>query len=429
MSEPSNSEPSRQIMPREGEYLPASAPPPPKRGWFRRGLGLFSFLFIMALIIGVLWFGRQWYDSLLVRSEQNTTVHEDTSVVRSGIHSEVKPQVALVYGERDGQVVRVLADAAAYSAFVNGAVAELEKDRLRVLDEQKQRLHGELDQVFAETRARVERFADWYFAYPTTYKLLWHASTSAASHAVSVEAVSLSDAVSHDLEIYLLEHYQEIVLRPEITDSRLNTVYREALNTAQQSYVRAVARLEAGFQTFVRQQTTHLETGVADARSEMQLDWRSQFHKLHVGDYEKTPEGGASGGLLALGGALAGKTVGSAAGKALAGKAIASSASKGVFAKLSAPFVSKAVAAGTGGAVGTLGGPLGSLLGVAGGLGVDYLLNEGVELAQRENFVADVTDALNATQAEWESEMQQALAQAIEVWFNDSIQLVPRYQN
>jgi hypothetical protein len=396
---------------RQGDYIPADAPPPKKK---RRFIGFFMFLLLMLTIIAGLWFGRQWYDSLLVRLEQNKTVHNDESVVKSGVRSQVREQVPLVYRQKDGQVIRVLADADAYSDFVTRYVEELEHARLQLQSKQKQRLSAALDNVFVPMQQRVKRFADWYFAYPTTYKLLWQATTSVTNHVLAIEAVSLNDAVSHDLEMYLQEQYEKIVLRPEITNSRLETAYRDALAQAQRSYINSLAGLEADFQSFVRQQTSHLD--VAPEDSHMELDWRSQFHKLHLGEYEKSPEGAASGGLLALGGAAAGKSIGGAAGKA-------------VFSKLSAPFVTKAVAAGTGGAAGLLGGPVGSLVGIAGGLGVDYLLNEGVELTQRENFIADVNDALDATQSEWEAAMQQAQAEAIDVWFNDSIQLVPRYKN
>jgi hypothetical protein len=107
---------------------------------------------------------------------------------------------------------------------------------------------------------------------------------------------------------------------------------------------------------------------------------------------------------------------------------VAGAASKGILAKLSAPFVSKAVLAGAGGAVGTLGGPLGTAIGALGGLGIDYMLNEGMELTQRETFITDITQALNTTQAQWEKEMSQSLNEVINIWMEDTIQLLPRYE-
>jgi hypothetical protein len=67
-------------------------------------------------------------------------------------------------------------------------------------------------------------------------------------------------------------------------------------------------------------------------------------------------------------------------------------------------------------------------VGALGGLGIDYAINEGLELTQRETFVADVQDALTTTQVGWQKIMQQSLQEAINVWLNDTIQLLPRYE-
>jgi hypothetical protein len=133
-------------------------------------------------------------------------------------------------------------------------------------------------------------------------------------------------------------------------------------------------------------------------------------------------------GLLALGGAAAGKTVGGALGKGVAAKTVASGAGKGLFAKLAAPFASKAALAAGGGALGSLGGPVGTTVGAGAGLGVDYLINEGVELVQREALEAELEAALAATQREWRLGFEQSLGQAIGVWFGDTLQLLVRFE-
>ena len=106
-----------------------------------------------------------------------------------------------------------------------------------------------------------------------------------------------------------------------------------------------------------------------------------------------------------------------------------------MFPKLVAPFVNKAITAGaggtTGGAIGTIGGPLGSAIGagigIGAGLGVDWLINEGIELVNRGDFVADAQGAVQATRNEWQDSIQQGLLSSIDVWFVDTIQLLPQY--
>lgn len=401
-----------------GEYIPAQpASPPPRRTRLLSPLiwGLVS----IGTVFFILFFGRQWYDSLLVRMDQHKPVHVDSTFANTGVTSQVSPQITLVYQNKSGKMTRVIADAQQYSAFVHHHTRQLEDARERLLLQTRGQLDQTLSPLFAEMQQRVERFADWYFAYSTTYKILWKATTSAAQHAVSVEAVSLSDAVAYDVEQYLLKQYENIVLRPEVTDPKLVTAYQTTFKSAHRHYVETLSMLQADFLVFVARQTTHLETTETN-QTALTIDWRSQLNKVNMADYEKGPQGAAVGATLAVGGAILGKGV--------AAKAATSAASKGIFAKLASPFVSKAVLVGAGGAVGTLGGPVGTAVGAIGGLGIDYAINEGLELTQRETFVADVQDALATTQMGWQKIMQQSLQAAINVWLNDTIQLLPRYE-
>ncbi|NJO14288.1 MAG: hypothetical protein HC877_00620 [Thioploca sp.] len=409
---------------------------PPRRSLLRWLLSPVIWIFvIIILVFFLLTFGRQWYDSLLVRFEQNKMVHPDQSVITSGVRSQVRPTVTLVYRNSAGKAKWVIANAENYSEFVRQQITDLEQAKIALQKRIAQQLHHNLINTFATLHGRVKRFADWYFAYPTTYKILWEAMASVAQHVLSIEATQLSAAVAYDVEKYLHQHYKNIILRPELTDPQLHSVYNQMLQTAHHHYLQILSTTQIQFQTFIAQQTTHLDKPIT-GNTHVVLDWQSQFNKLNIAEYEKGPKGAAVGAALTLLGATVGKTIAgttgktlvSATGKGIATKAITTATSKGVFAKLSAPFVSKAVLVGTGGAVGTLGGPIGTILGAAGGVGIDYLLNEGIELTQRETFEADIHDVLKITQMEWEKEMLASLQEAIQIWINDTIQLLPRYK-
>jgi hypothetical protein len=420
------------VVTQTGEYIPVShppqGPPPKRRGCLSRLFSSFIWMFvIIVLVFFALTFGRQWYDSILAHLDYRKAVHSDESVIRSGIHSQVRPSITLVYQNINGKKVRVIADAKDYSNFVNQQAASLEEAKKKLMAQTDKQLNEDLTAVFDGMHERVERFADWYFAYTTTYKILWEATMSASGHMFSVEAVSLSEAVSMDVEKYLHQHYQNIVLRPEVTDPQLQVAYRDVLKSAHSRYVDLLAQMRSDFQAFVSKYTTHLEIPATED-TELVLDWKSQFNKFHVAEYEKGPKGAALGAALAAGGAATGKAVAGVAGKGVASHAVAGAASKGVFAKLSAPFVTKAVLAGGGGAIGAVGGPVGVAVGAAGGLGIDYAINEGVELTQRDAFMTDVGEALKVTQNEWEKQMQQSLHEAINIWIDDTIQLLPRYK-
>jgi len=399
-----------------------------KRGCLASLLSTFIWTFIIiVLIFFALTFGRQWYDSLLTQSDQNKTVHPDESMIKTGIHSQVRPQVTLVYKDKEGKKVRVIADAEAYSQFVNQQAAHLEKARTQLLTQTEARLHKALSIVFDGMRRRIDRFADWYFAYTTTYKILWEATTSATRHVLSTEATTVSEGVSYDVEKYLHARYENIILRPEITDPQLQATYRAVLKTTHGDYVNVLSQMQTDFQAFVSKYTTHLEMPNAE-NTVLVLDWESQFNKINMAEYEKGPKGAALGAVLAVGGAAMGKAVAGAAAEGVASKAVASAAGKGMLAKFASPFVSKAVLASAGGAVGALGGPIGIAIGVIGGIGIDFAINQGVELTQRDTFITDVREALDMTQAEWDKQMLQSLREAVNIWMDDTIQLLPRYE-
>ena len=80
---------------------------------------------LLFLVFG-LTLGRQWYDSLLARLDYGQLVHRDQSALDTGVRAQVPPRVALTYRERDGETVRVLVDAARYSAFVEAYSRNLE---------------------------------------------------------------------------------------------------------------------------------------------------------------------------------------------------------------------------------------------------------------------------------------------------------------
>ena len=86
----------------------------------------------------------------------------------------------------------------------------------------------------------------------------------------------------------------------------------------------------------------------------------------------------------------------------------------------------KAVAAGTGGLVGSVAGPLGTIFGATVGIGIDYTTNAGIELMQRKEFLKDVKNMVNATKKEYVMCLEFELHRASEVWIEDVIQILPK---
>lgn len=80
-------------------------------------------------------------------------------------------------------------DAKLFAKFIAEQQAILQQARERTRLAAADRLHNELQLAISAPRARVSTFADWYFSYANTYKLLGVAMTSAAKHAVTLRTV------------------------------------------------------------------------------------------------------------------------------------------------------------------------------------------------------------------------------------------------
>ena len=394
------------------------------RHHLKKTLAFFVFIFLAVWIM--MFFSRGLVDSILQRIDSSKTIHHDTSKIDTGVTPQVKPKVTLVYRLKDGQLLRVLADEEAVSEFTRESVNMLESARIKLRGTVRNRIHDTVNATFQKMRGQVDLYADWYFAWSTTYKILGEAITSAADHSLKAEAMSLKDAVADDVEKYLQKHFEEIVLQPEISDGELKTGFESVLKEIHHEFLIVMSQLDQQFQKFVSKQSTLFEP-VDTAKAKVDLDWDSQFHKVTTTGHEKGVGGSLVGVGIVTSGTILGKTIATALGKATVGKLMSGAALKGLITKLATPFVTKVGFAAAGTASGAVAGPVGAAVGAIAGVSVDYLVSKGVELGERDSFVTDTNIAINAIQREWENDMIPSLEKATDLWFEDTINLFSEF--
>lgn len=384
----------------------------------------------VTLIMVALFLGRNLLDSLVARLDQQRAVHTDQTAVSAGVQAQVKPKVLLVYRNKHGRRVRVVADEGQFSSFVRAQAAQLEKARATLGASAAEKLGARTVPVFSAMQQRVDSFADWYFAWSTTYDLAAKAIISSVSNAFRPGVMGVGEAVGYDLERYIERHYRDMVLRPEQSDAALIQGYRETLADLYQDFFSSLAAFEEAFQDFVATNTTYLAAPVDTQAVRLVLDWDSQVKKLSVAGYEHGFTRPLLGAALVTGVALAGRTGAAAGGKAFAQAAFGRSAAVGarsVGARLAAPYLGRVAATATGATIGAVSGPAGAIMGAAAGLGGDYLLNEAVEFVKRDGFEAEVLATLQAQERNWQATMLPSLEGAVDIWFDDMIQLLASY--
>mmetsp|Transcript_48065 Transcript_48065/g.139234 ORF Transcript_48065/g.139234 Transcript_48065/m.139234 type:complete len:442 (-) Transcript_48065:151-1476(-) len=363
-------------------------------------------------VVGLAFGGRALYNKLAEDAAgQPGAVGRDRSLAKTGVGRQLESEGGQFLLAVPG-VGPVVADPAAFSQVVRAQVEQLEVRRAELHAATAAAVKAEVAEAFKTMVPQVGRFADWYFAYGTTYRLLQKALGASARRATSFKKSNstVAEAVSAEISEYIQQKYEGIVLRPELTDPALCAGFDRVLAKSREGFGTALQAVDWSLLTFVAEKTTHLKQPAGD-QPLVQLDWASQRAKVRHTPvaHEKAPLRSAG---LAVGGGLA-------------GKAVAAGATKVLLGKLAAPFGADAiVAAGSsvaGATVGSLAGPLGTVTGAMLGLGVDYLISSGISLMQRGEFEKGCLAALATTEAEWGRLLSKEAERVVDCWFDDAI--------
>lgn len=386
--------------------------------WF---VSLFLIIFLFSFSV------RSLIDSTLDRIDSARIVHHDSTRIDSGVRSVVKDKIALIYKDENGELKRVLADEKAYSEFVRSLVNTLEDARREQKNEVTEAFKRDSAVVFKNLHDNIKDFADWYFSYPTTYKIFGVALASAAQHIAEPGSMSLIDYVTLDIQKYFQKHFEKMVLKPEITDPMLRKIYAKTLIDAQERYLTVMAGLQDDFQQFVINNTIAMDS-MNQNLIKSQIDWDSQFNKVSMAGYEKGFGGVLTGSLCVVGGAIAGKVLGGTMGKVAAGKLFSTEIGRTFVTKAVSPLIAKVTPMITSVATGTAaGGPMGAIAGIGVGIAIDYAINKGVEWKQRDKFESNAHEAVESFHMEYNDAAVSSLQGAVDVWFEDTINLVPKY--
>ena len=364
-----------------------------KRGWLRFFTGLLCGLLLV-------WSNSLWQLKHLV---DITPVHQDQTYVIAPVKKQVISQVKLIYQNQKGELVQVLADSHQYSTWVKLSITHLEQMRKQFRQQAESAFRKEMNTLFATVKLRIPEFSNWYFSLTTNYALLWEAVTSGLAHFGNKEAVIA------DLEKVFNQHYQLMVLKPEITDAQIKQLYLHQLQQNHQAYLLVLSEMTAEFQVFVSKQNPDVESE-QQPLPELHLDWISQLQKWQSPEVHATVGAAFRGlGLTTFGWGI-GREMGTIVGT-----------------RLMMPFVERGIIIIAGGGSGSVAGPVGATVGLMLGFGADWLLQYGIKLASQDAFQHDVEAAVNATEAELTFKLLPSILQTIDGNFDDTEQLLLKF--
>ena len=262
--------------------------------------------------------GVTFYRSYERHLDHSAAVHGDNSVfdIFFGDTSLPPDAVDLVVKDVDGTLHKVVASKSEADQFVNDTILMLDDERARI----KQAAHQDIDRSFAlafqDRDQAIEGYADWFFAWKRSYVVLKESITSAITRFFEVgKYESLTEAVEADVKDYFLKNYKDQVLKPEVRDQTITQGVEQAVRHAHDSYRRVIANGDMRLQLFLAKHTSHLQDLPASTpAAKVKLDWDAQKWKAPV----YLMEDRAFDGVVGIGAAAAGGTVGRACARAFA---------------------------------------------------------------------------------------------------------------
>ena len=347
------------------------------------------------------------------RALHDAAVTVGSTVVETPVRRRIADgQVELVLREVDGRLVRVIAPQDAADAFFAETSVTLEEARWRAHAEASAALDRIFAEAFATRDADLSGYADWYFAWGQSWRLLYEATTGAVAEALRLgfSRTQVTDAARHAVEAYLLRHYQEFVLKPGVRDPVIVEGVRRAFVEANDGYRAVLADLDHRMERFVAEHAAATEP--LDGRAvDVRIDWDSEKWRA--------PRHFAEDRYLAPV-----RTIAFAGAGAVVLGPIVERAALPLLARTSASAVSSVRMAVGGAAVGSIKPGIGTVVGALGGIALDWGLNAFQAALTRDDFIAENAAALDATIAAWKAAILPELDRAIDVWFDDARALV-----
>jgi hypothetical protein len=348
------------------------------------------------------------------REYVETPVHED------------KSQVAVVAGDRGRRMVkkgeiefilrrgpqgaqRVIVARSAADEFVNSQLGYIDQYRQRLKGKVSRDLAAVFEQAFADRQKAVNKYADWFFAWGRSWQILYQAVAGGINELpkVGISRTKVTEAARIEVEAFMLQHYKEFVLKPEIRDPLIASGVERILRETHQEFLFMLSSLDNRLTEFLKKHTRHAEPLERRDVQRIALDWEAQRWKTPrtaiTDQYQRALTGVATiaGSTMVLGPILESTVLPLLAeivGEALLGFELTI----------------------TGAVMGSEVPLLGNLVGGGIGAGADYLVGRFREHMDRDDFVKGNRAAIDATMREWREKVGEELHRLVDVWMDDS---------
>jgi hypothetical protein len=372
----------------------------------------------------VVWVLPGLIDSHEQRILHRAAVHRDNSLVQTGVVTTIKTPVVLFYRDVNGNLHRILADETEANRFVNDTLIYLNTERNRIKAQAQKDIAALLETAFADRQDAISCYADWYFEWTRSWALLKEASAGGLKGLMVNNVQGVFEASRNEVEAYLIRNFERFVLKPELRNPIIEAGISRILADAHIRYLATLSTIEDRAQVFLSKYTRHLEVIDPHARLNITIDWDAQKWKAprYAADDEAFAAILRGTGFVTVSGLII-KTIGPPIERTLAAIfwTTASRVVTNIWPELLGLVVGSVIEPGAGSFVGWV-------VGLSGGLAFDYLFNKYRERNDRADFERANAEALNAVIDEWSRAIQRELFRAVDVWFDDTGNIVAEHR-
>jgi hypothetical protein len=374
--------------------------------------------------------------------------------------SIAKARDTVVWRDETGAIYRAKVVDGSFDQFLRQRNEALEALRTESRNQAAAEILAALKPVFADMRARVPGYADWYFGYTTKYELMAHALLPALVHLSRKldffseqnprQQQSLVQSIGAHMVAYLEEEYADRVVRPAEAEIRLQATFDKSYDTLHAHWASIVAERSGAMHAFITQESGSAERLSADQTAGLRLDWDGSRDDGTAIHQDRVIDQSFRGGLLSV--RLKVPKPDNAPVKPDLSEPTSAEADEitqvimNLFDKVVGPVVSQmgdlaigvfagSAASGTTAGFGMAGTvvttgvgtavPLGAAIGLAATIAAEMLSNRMEEVLDRPKFEESVGQTVDAMENSIETKMISVLDEHVEASYSDIVNPVP----
>ncbi|QBF30059.1 hypothetical protein CFI11_02330 [Thalassococcus sp. S3] len=313
--------------------------------------------------------------------------------------------------------------------FFRDLSRRIEEEKLHAREQIDKDLATLFDGVFSDRDVAVSAYADWFYAWGQTYKLVASALTvsmrevggSALSSLWNMEMrIDANRALSvaeRNIQDNLMEAYTRIILQPQHRDPAIETGVHVIVAASYDRFLAEMDSFDLELVEFLYAQDPHAQSIKADEIIALDLAWdAAQFDGPRNRSGQVVSSAAVSATIL-LSSALFSAEI--------------SAVLLPVVTTIGGELLATVGFAAGGSVLGSEVPVIGNIVGLLAGLSADYVINAFRENMTREEFEAETHHGLETTIARWKGKIAPELYQVNDRWYSDvrRILLPPHIKN